>query len=406
MVWLAPAALAGLAAALLPLLLHLLRRRTATRIVLPTARFVVPRTSSTVRLRRISDPILLLVRMAILASAAVALAQPLWMDETRIEAWGNRTARVVVVDASDSARRGISDEAIAAARASADPVVTIASEDLGTALDRASRWLAAAPPARREIVVLSDFQRGALSDADVASVPREMGVRFLPTGPPAPSNPPVISTLVPDGVVASRVSLQEEGTLVHHAASGRGIQGLRILAAPEDSDDVSTLLRVVSRAGAVAPDPSQPILVRFRGGESLPPSSQTADGWSFGAVQRFLRSIEAGDTSIGVFSTPHTLVVDVDAEPSSLAAARALKAALDARVDPRSAGELEPERISQERLAAWTREPASPDPAGWQHADDSDARPFWALALLLLGVETFLRRPPAAEERQAEADAA
>ncbi len=406
MVWLAPAALAGLAAVLLPLAIHLLRRRTAAHIVLPTTRFLVPRTSSTVRLRRISDPILLLVRMAILASAALALAQPVWLGNARLDAWANRTARVVVVDVSESARGSISAEAVAAARSSADPALTVESADLPSALERASRWLAAAPPARREIVVLSDFQRGVLSDADVAAVPREIGLRFVSVGAPNAPAAPAVRTLVPDGVVDGQLSVQDGGTGARYAASDASLDGLRILAPAGDASDVPALMRVVSRAGAFAPDPSQPIVVRFRGGEDLPPVSPVADGWSFQAAQRLLRSIARLDARLEVFSTADALIVDVDAEPASLTAAQVVKAALDARVDPASLRELEPESLSQEKLTAWTREPAPPDPSQWRQADESDGRLFWGLALVLLGVETLLRRSRAVEERESQAHAA
>lgn len=402
MVLLVPAALVGLAAILLPLTIHLLRRRTATRIVLPATRFVLSRTSSAVRLRRLSDPVLLLVRMGVLASAAVALAQPLWLGEARTEAWSERIARVVVVDASESARRSISVDAIEAERTSADPALTIESEDLRSALERAGRWLSSAPPARREIVVLSDFQRGGLSDADVAAVPRDIGLRFVSTGRPATGAPPNVRTLVPDGAVDARMDLMDGRTAAEYVAADAGLDGLRILAAPADSDAVRALLRVVSRAGAVAPDPSQPVTVRFRGAEGLPPVSQSADGWSFAAAQRLLRSLDGLDTRIDVFSTADRLIVDVDADPSSLTAARVVKAALDARLDREALGESEPESLPQERLAAWTREPALPDPAQWQQTDDSDARVFWVLALVLLGVEALVRRSQSVQEKEAE----
>jgi len=330
----------------------------------------------------------------------------LWLGDARTEAWANRTARVVVVDASNSARRGISNEAVAAERSSADPAVTIESADLPSALKRASQWLSTAPPARREIVVLSDFQRGALSEADITAVPRELGLRFVPTAAPGGGNAPTVRTLAAEGMVDGRVSLEDGRTAARYVPSDGGLDGLRLLAAPGDADDVRALVRVVSRAGAVAPDPSQPVVVRFRGGEGLPPASHAADGWSFAAAQRFLRSMRPVDTRLEVFSTADALIVDVDAEPSSLIAAQVVKGALDARLDSSLLRESEPETISQDRLSAWTREPAPPDPAQWQHTDDSDGRLFWGLALLLLGAETFMRRSRSVQEEAVEAHAA
>lgn len=407
MAWLAPAALVGLAAVLLPLAIHLLRRRTATHLVLPTTRFLVQRSSSTVRLRRISDPMLLLVRIAIVAAAALALAQPLWLGSARVSSWANRTARVVVVDTSDSARAGVPEEAVAAERTSADPTLTIESRDLGAALRRASRWLADAPPARREIVVFSDFQRGTLSDAEIAAVPAGIGLRFVSAATPGVPETPLVRTLVPEGVVEGRLFLEDARTAVTYAPDEGGIDGLRILAAAGDQDDVRALLRVVARAGAAAPDPSQPIIVRFRGGEALASVSRVdAGGWSYGAAQRLLRALEGVDVRLDVAADANALLVDVDTDPSTLVAARVVKEALDARPDPAALHELEPARIPPEQLAAWTRQPAPPDPSQWRKTDESDGRVFWALALVLLGVETLLRRSRDVQPKEVEAHAA
>jgi hypothetical protein len=100
------------------------------------------------------------------------------------------------------------------------------------------------------------------------------------------------------------------------------------------------------------------------------------------------------------------LLIDVDADAESLEAAGILKAALDARGDRRVLAEHEPERIPSATLARWSREPARPDTGAWRQSDDSDGRWLWLAALVLLGVETFLRRTAAAESPRAEAHAA
>jgi hypothetical protein len=395
MIWLVPAALFGLVAITGPLALHLLRRRTARRLVVPTTRFVASRTNAAVRIRRVSDPLLLLVRVAILASAALALAGPLWLG-------------AIVIDTTASAKGRIPTTAVEAERSSANHARIIESTNLGGAMQRAAAWLATAPPARREIVVLSDFQRGAMTQADVARVPAAVGLRFVPSiaGAGAVAGSPRVRTLVPAGIVAGDVTFDGEATSVKYSAPAPGTGGLRILAPPGDAEGTAALLRVVARAGAAAPDPAQPIVVRLRGADAIPLDTISGTAWTVGAARRMLRSLQAAETPIHVASTGEALVVAVDAEPSSLIAAEALKAALDARQDPRVLHEHEPARISPQVLAAWTRDPAPPDPATWRLTDDTDGRWFWGLALVLLGVETLVRRAPRETPDAAEAHAA
>ena len=82
MVWLHPAVLIGFIALAIPTAIHLLRRRHALRMVVPTVRFIQASDRTAVRLRRISDPLLLLIRAGIIASAVLALARPLWLTNT------------------------------------------------------------------------------------------------------------------------------------------------------------------------------------------------------------------------------------------------------------------------------------------------------------------------------------
>ena len=62
--WLNPLALAGLAAAALPVIIHLLKRHRAVRVPFPTLRFLTDSRAAAVRIRSLSDPLLLIVRVA------------------------------------------------------------------------------------------------------------------------------------------------------------------------------------------------------------------------------------------------------------------------------------------------------------------------------------------------------
>ena len=98
--WLNPGALVGLAVLAGPVLVHLLLRHRAARILFPSLRFVRASRTAAVRLRPPSDWLLLALRLATLGLAVLALAQPLLLAPARVAAWNARLARAVVVDVS------------------------------------------------------------------------------------------------------------------------------------------------------------------------------------------------------------------------------------------------------------------------------------------------------------------
>jgi hypothetical protein len=409
MVWLFPAALAGLLAVAGPVLVHLLRRQRARRIVVPSVRFVRASDLSAVRLRRPSDPWLLALRAAIVASAALALARPLLLTDARVAGWSARTARAVIVDTSASAGPHVDRARVDAEIATGDPAVTIDTAHLATGLRRAAAWLAESPPARREIVVFSDFQAGALDAGAVAQVPADIGLRFSPVDPAAVAvQAPTLSVLDGSRTLHARLSLAPETTAVAYDIAGAALDGLEIQAPLAQSAGVASLVRVVAAAGAVAPSPAQPIVIRFAGadgaGEAV--AAAPANDWTAAAADRLLRSPDVAGVHLRVASAKGALVVDVDADPGSVEAARVVKAALDARHDTTSMLEREPRRIDDATLAAWSRPAGPADATAWRHTDESDGRWFWALALVLLLIEAIVRRAPAPAAQARETHAA
>lgn len=415
MAWLSPAAFLGLVAVAGPILVHLLRRRHARRLTVPSVRFVAGADESSAHLRRLADRRLLLVRVAIVVAAVLALARPLLLTGGRAARWAERVSRAVVVDTSESVRGTITSEAIAAASVGAGPVTTVEARDIAAGLKQAVAWLSHAPPSRREIVVLSDFQRGALAETDLAAVPPELGVRLVRAALPfAPEDPVRLRVLSHDAVCAGRVDLDAESTAASWTcetdgpfepaeASPRSAQasweGLQILADPSASEAAASLRRVLSRAGVHAPAAEAPIVVRF-GRAVGPPARPVVDEWTFGAAQRFLQATRGIDVPVDVTSSNGSLLIHVESHPGSLAAAQLTAAALNTRIEPATLAEREIATIPDALLAAWSREPAPPDPADWTRTDDSDGRVFWGLALLLLGVESRIRAgSPTAVER-------
>ncbi|HEX8696560.1 MAG TPA: BatA domain-containing protein [Longimicrobium sp.] len=99
--------LAGALAALVPLALHLIRRRPPSRAPLPTARFLSEDPRTSVRLSRPTDLPLLALRMLLLVLAGAAFARPRWVPAPE------GTSEVVLLDrgaamaAGDGWRRAV-----------------------------------------------------------------------------------------------------------------------------------------------------------------------------------------------------------------------------------------------------------------------------------------------------------
>lgn len=114
--------LLGLAAVLVPILVHLLSRQQVMRVELGTTRFLYEILSDTSRRRRIRRWLLLLTRMAILAIAALMFARP--SLPTYEDLFGD-ALRIVLIDRSGSmqapGKNGrAQDDALTEARAAAE----------------------------------------------------------------------------------------------------------------------------------------------------------------------------------------------------------------------------------------------------------------------------------------------
>ena len=201
MIWRNPVAWFGLATLLIPVAIHLLVRHRAEPRPFPSLRFVQPTRLASVRRKMISDWPLLVIRLAILAAAVAALADPLWQSAARRAEWNARQARAIVVDTTPSVTdAGVSGAggahagaANAGAAGSEKPSAaaaigqreaegafmaeTFGTKQLADGIRRAAAWLRTAPPARRELVVISDFQLGALDAAMLRDIPSHVGIR-------------------------------------------------------------------------------------------------------------------------------------------------------------------------------------------------------------------------------------
>ncbi len=108
MIFLAPWFLLGLSAAVIPLVLHLRRAQRRNKIVFSTTAFFDEQFLRTARRARVQDILLMLMRMALLALLALALAQPLlrlpWLASMLAPLGGKQTVAIVI---DDSASMGL-----------------------------------------------------------------------------------------------------------------------------------------------------------------------------------------------------------------------------------------------------------------------------------------------------------
>lgn len=283
MVFLNPLALLGLAAAAIPLLVHLFHLRRPRRVDFSSLRFLRELERHAMRRLRLRQWLLLALRTLALACLAVAFARPV-VPSAWAALFGTRaeTATALVLDASRSMSvRDRHGERLAQARARAaavaealrpgDALFVLASPGeppaptpfrsagpaldaiaavearpgafaLGPALARAFDLLEGSDALRREVVVVTDLQ-AATFPADSLRVPAPEGVRLvlLPVGEGAPANTAVVGARVASAAPEVGRPLRVEATLVHHGpAPVRGVgvslflEGERVAQASAD----------------------------------------------------------------------------------------------------------------------------------------------------------------------------
>ncbi len=367
--WLAPAALFGLALAALPIAIHLLVRQQSRRVDYPSLRFLRQSQLAAFRRRIIQDALLLTCRVAIITAAVAALAGPVFQTAARSASHAQRVARAVILEPGAP----VSD----AGEAAGDAFVlkTFVRRDLADAVADGQRWLSEQPPAAREMVFVGTFRRGEITPHLLRGVASATGIRFVST----PSAPASRELLVPiltihDGGFAienRQLGLDDDATRVTDGAVSRASDDMvRIVAAPADQPLADAALRAAVGAGIRWSSSSTRVLVVWAGADES-------------AVQR----VQGG-----------ALVIRME-RPAPVAEAASAVADAVSRVASASLEAFEPVHVSDEDLRSWSRPPGAP-PADARPVDEGDRRWFWLLALALLALEHWLRR---ASVRQREA---
>ena len=422
MTWLNPIALVGLLAVLVPIFVHLFGRRVAKRQRFPSLRLLQLASTTPVTRSQPSDLLLLLVRCAIIVAAALALAQPRWSSPDRQQRL-QTPLRVVIVDTSRSMERLTSDgrSAAAYARELGEALLDSAREGMlvetarpGANISAAASWLDQRS-GKRELVVISDFQQGAVSDGDFASVPHDVGIILSK----------VISASVSPTANDSGIVVMLDGQATDarwHSGNAETIgTPLKILAGSDS--DVRALTNVVRQLvpratsthaiAIVFPDYpestqlaarshsiNQPWqgdflvalrdeeLVRHGPSPSTPPSSCVSAGTTpvYSANGHLLAVVAAAESG-----SEFELVVFSCAEANTSAGAALLTAMTRAATAAGGWRESETVVVPDDQLRRWERPATMVEP---RRRDETspDGRWLWLLALLLLGLEEWLRR--------------
>lgn len=416
--WLSPIALVGLLATAGPIVVHLLLRRRAGRLSFPSVRFIPRAHTSSTRFRMPSDRVLLLLRIAVVAVAAAALAQPFVVTTTRRDSWAERMSRAVVVDARVSSFSPAT-HVVAAESQAGDTVVHVRGPSLSNGVRDAVDALSDLPPSRQEIVVVSDFRHGALTAVDIAAVPERIGLRFIPVE--APSVAEEFSgdaTLGARGVPArvQTIRATPQGTDVRVTIAARTGDGLRLETTP---DRAGMLLRAVARAGAPAADSREPIAIIFDSNNAVDTTEGTQlAAWMLRTVLRMRHDSDLLDAArthvhkraisdlpgvvvarnaedvpvIAAAQRQSELVLNVAAPPEAFLSAATLRSALVARRGEPRWDDREIVRTSPSTLERWTRAPGTIDVGNTHPRAPGDARWVWALVVGLLVLETFVRK--------------
>ncbi|MEX2283368.1 MAG: BatA domain-containing protein [Gemmatimonadota bacterium] len=407
MSWGNPWAWLGLLALGVPVLIHLLARRTARIQRFPTLRFLQSSRLLPRRHTRLTDVPLLIVRLAIVAVAVAALARPFLLTGGRQQSLARQLARVIVVDTSASMKRATASgtSAIEVARANARERAAEAQASLivesatpAAVLPGAAQWLSH-QPGRRELVVVSDFQLGTIEQADITALTNEVGLRFDPVAAVTASGPIDFQTRTGVATTTARTSLQPDRTDVEwnvQATERTDASAILQLAAPTERVETDAALDAALTLAPAPSDSARRVAIVYqtydRRSVLLRDAKPLTVRWMGDIAAALAGQTTIDRIGIGSVDGGERLLLFTSASAGSLESAELMIAVLNALTPAAAASELEPQTLSTEVLRRWQRVPPSVVDHPIRDDDASDGRWLWALVLLLLGVETLMRR--------------
>jgi hypothetical protein len=408
MIWQNAWAWLGLLTLAAPIVIHLLARRSARVQRFPTLRFLHASQFLPARSTRLSDLLLLLLRLAIVAVAVAALAQPLLLTPGRQRSLGRTLARAILVDTSASMARATNtgEPGSAVARREAQRLadeaqlgVIVETIDPAEQIAGAANWLER-QAARRELVVISDFQVGAIDPGGFGSVPAETGIRLVRVAARPASGPIEVTARTAAGETTARVNLQPRSTVVEWSQRTAPMQSgnLLLLTGRADSAAASAALHSASGLASVrSADPTRPIALVYPGYEQrehmLREARPLNRPWMGDVVTRLRDQTSLERAARGNVAGRERLLLFTNDAPGSIESASLILSALQAQEAGAPASENEPANLDDRTLMELQRTPATVvAPRDLENEGISDGRWLWLGVLLLLALETWLRR--------------
>lgn len=420
MIWQNPLAWLGLLTLVLPILVHLFSRRQTRVESFPSLRFIDVSRLLPTRRTQLSDVPLLLVRLLLLTLAVAALTQPLWRSRNTSASQTDAHATAIVIDTvavrGDSAVRSAIAGATTESAQSGGTQMRIPTANAREALAGAAAWLATQAGSRR-LIVLANFAGHTLDSVDIATLPRDIAVTLVNAPSPAQAKLSTAGAVVwatDKADPANQPSHDAERSAVMRTVRALGAQTLAdtppatsvdsttpsVVVADRDADSLAAWLRAARPLSHVW---MGELLVRVSGDTTLVTAAQnerltdTTVAAPWVAIAR-TRSGAPVVLAAALNDNANTarLVLWSRTTSTSLATAALLLSSSQA---------LEPARHSQlgaapdsATLRRWELAPAAPASANGDIATTdamsgpSHARWLWIAVLLLLGVETWLRR--------------
>lgn len=324
--FLVPAFLAGLAALVVPIALHLRHRDRDRPLRFPSLMFLEKLPIRTERRQRITDWPLLLLRLLALALIAFAFARPVLTNSQTAGTDGRTKALVVLVDRSLSmGYAGVFPRALDSARAAigrlgaGDRVAVVAYDDaadvlqrlttdkgaatgslmrlaparrgtrLAPALRAARQLLLDAPFAAAEIVVISDLQRVSAAGIAGVELPAGVTVRGVGVGPTTWSNSSIRTIEAKrvqsgEGATARTLLAVKARVMSHGLAAPRAVKATLSVNGRDAATQDATLSKEGETVVTFTPVPAPDAAVALR--LALTPDSLAADDSLVAVVPR------------------------------------------------------------------------------------------------------------------------
>jgi hypothetical protein len=247
---------------------------------------------------------------------------------------------------------------------------------------------------RRELTVVSDFQAGTLDSIDLRAVPPGVAVHFERV--PATTPPSVIDTSRARVGVSIRVppSKQSAANAVLSTAPAvtADAAGIQVVVAYKGAAGTAELVREAQR---IADPRFASAMVRLDRDALLRQSLAAVQSPAPNRDARFTPVADARGTVLAAQIASNSglrLLLVPSFDVATLASAALIGATSRAFFPEPPSNELDPALISDDELAQWSRVQPDGEANVAPSSLDSDGRWLWGVVLLLLILETVLRR--------------